>query len=514
MKGSYICIQCGKPLASSQSLWNHKQRCKDTAERKRSRDIDGSEKFDDPAFNSLHQQNVIPTISKQSGIYQKKENPTIQAITPPKTNPKMQALIDSIVNDGITYSQPSLERNFEGVPTLKKIKLDSYENDKPPTHPLRDTSIEIIEKPAVISKIFPLIDPPVPTPKKRLVDYSSDDDDESSDDDGTIDIHDLPPPDKVKFLPTTIDGLRARFEELLKNIAIHRKSGGREKTGDRNETVFLLDELKRQGGISRHMYRQYNDFLSLPAVGCGVVGEEEETAMQNEEEEQLSEEDRLKKMITSTADYLIEHDKKELVEIVNEIEKDDDIIETVTTLEELVNIYLERQFIERESVSEKIHELVDRLSNSKHISKSTLLKIKMLVNDIGKNRERVKEIVNRFNQAADGDSKDRLWVIGQLAKEKLLSEQQYFKLSEAIDELDIEQLTDVIRESKLGQGMNFLPRKTDELIDTLREWIEEFVENGGATLQNKISSVLDELLQRKKISVERYNEIKEEHNIT
>ena len=30
MKGSYICMRCGKSLASSQSLWNHKQRCKDT----------------------------------------------------------------------------------------------------------------------------------------------------------------------------------------------------------------------------------------------------------------------------------------------------------------------------------------------------------------------------------------------------------------------------------------------------------------------------------------------------
>ena len=31
MKGSYICARCGKSLASSQSLWNHKQRCKSTS---------------------------------------------------------------------------------------------------------------------------------------------------------------------------------------------------------------------------------------------------------------------------------------------------------------------------------------------------------------------------------------------------------------------------------------------------------------------------------------------------
>ena len=76
----------------------------------------------------------------------------------------------------------------------------------------------------------------------------------------------------------------------------------------------------------------------------------------------------------------------------------------------------------------------------------------MLVNDIAGNRVRVREIVRRFNQAGD-DSKSRLWIIEQLAKEELLSEQQYFKLVEIIDEIDIKQLTGVIRETKIGQGM-------------------------------------------------------------
>ena len=57
----------------------------------------------------------------------------------------------------------------------------------------------------------------------------------------------------------------------------------------------------------------------------------------------------------------------------------------------------------------------------------------------------------------------------QLAKEELLSEQQYLNLVKIIDEIDIKQLTDVIRETKSGQGMNFLPRKTGDLIDNLRE---------------------------------------------
>ena len=85
--------------------------------------------------------------------------------------------------------------------------------------------------------------------------------------------------------------------------------------------------------------------------------------------------------------------------------------------------------------------------------------------------------MRRFNQAGD-DSKSRLWIIEQLAKGELLSEQQYFKLVEIIDEIDLQQLTEVIREKKIGQGMNFLLRKAGDLIDSLREWMQEFVENG------------------------------------
>ena len=66
-------------------------------------------------------------------------------------------------------------------------------------------------------------------------------------------------------------------------------------------------------------------------------------------------------------------------------------------------------------------------------------------------------MVRCINQAGD-DSKSRLWIIERLAKEELLSEQQYFKLVEIIDEIDIKQLTDVIRETNIGQGMDFLPR--------------------------------------------------------
>ena len=68
-------------------------------------------------------------------------------------------------------------------------------------------------------------------------------------------------------------------------------------------------------------------------------------------------------------------------------------------------------------------------------------------------------------------------------------------------------------ETKIGQGINFLPRKTGELFDKLREWAMEFAENGGVVLQNMISAVLNELFRRKQISKKRYDEMKEQYNI-
>ena len=163
------------------------------------------------------------------------------------------------------------------------------------------------------------------------------------------------------------------------------------------------------------------------------------------------------------------------------------VIDAVTELEALIAMYLEdSKSLAPESVAQKIHELLDKLSKSKHVRKSLLLKIKMLANDIAKNRVRVREIVRRFNQPGD-DNKSRLWIIEQLAKGELLSDQQYFKLVDIIDEIDIKQLTDVIRETKIGQGMNFLRRKTGDLIECFQEWMQEFVEKGGTVLENKIS---------------------------
>ena len=76
---------------------------------------------------------------------------------------------------------------------------------------------------------------------------------------------------------------------------------------------------------------------------------------EEEEEEELSSEDDLKKEIGSTMDYLIE-----LLESVKELQRDEEIIDAVTELEELIAMYLEdSKSLEPESVAEKVHKLLD-----------------------------------------------------------------------------------------------------------------------------------------------------------
>ena len=56
--------------------------------------------------------------------------------------------------------------------------------------------------------------------------------------------------------------------------------------------------------------------------------------------EDESREGKLKKLIRSTVEYLIQHDKKELLQLIKEFQKDagEDFFDTVLELEELVDV--------------------------------------------------------------------------------------------------------------------------------------------------------------------------------
>ena len=93
-----------------------------------------------------------------------------------------------------------------------------------------------------------------------------------------------------------------------------------------------------------------------------------------------------------------------------------------------------------------------------------------------------------------------------LRKEKLISDEQYDSLSDG-DNLNLDKVMSVIKTTKIGHGINFLPRETSNLLAKLKEWGMDFARNGTAALRKKILAVLDELRFRKVIAKEKYNDI-------
>ncbi len=105
-----------------------------------------------------------------------------------------------------------------------------------------------------------------------------------------------------------------------------------------------------------------------------------------------------------------------------------------------------------------IDELVKKLKNSL-VMKSKSHRLKMLVDDINKNRYRVKSILTNLNNVQEDDIKNAL---GRLAREELLSEEQYDKLIN-LEKMDLPTIARVINETKVGRGLSFLPRKVSDL---------------------------------------------------
>ena len=135
----------------------------------------------------------------------------------------------------------------------------------------------------------------------------------------------------------------------------------------------------------------------------------------------------------------------------------------------------------------------------------------MVLSDIKNNRYRVYSILTRLNDA--DDDKDRIKdALQQLAREDLLSDEQFEQLME-LEDLSLPAVADIIKETKVGQGLKFLPQTLSALTKKLLPLLEELVKTGHSRVRNEVSGVLEELLRRGGISLYRYQALKEEHNI-
>ena len=163
-------------------------------------------------------------------------------------------------------------------------------------------------------------------------------------------------------------------------------------------------------------------------------------------------------------------------------------------MEELIDVYLLDKFVDGEqSILEKLDAVRAKLEQSS-ISKVKQLRLKILLEDIARNRHRVQSIMKRTADVM-GEKEGMAFILKQLAREELLSDEQYLKLAQIdIDELNSSRLADIIKKTKIGQGINFLPRKLVDLTKQLQIWLEELAKTKTSAVRNKVRAVLEELL--------------------
>ena len=148
------------------------------------------------------------------------------------------------------------------------------------------------------------------------------------------------------------------------------------------------------------------------------------------------------------------------------------------------------------------------------IQKSKQHRLKVLVSDIDKNRYRVESVLTRLNHAHEEE--DKCNVLQQLLREDLLSEDQFLRLRESEkDLLESPTIVEVIKETNIGRGINFLPRTIEDLKTKLPHLISDLIETAGlSSVRNELAAILKErCFAGKEYRSERYIVIKRDNNI-
>ena len=140
----------------------------------------------------------------------------------------------------------------------------------------------------------------------------------------------------------------------------------------------------------------------------------------------------------------------------------------------------------------------------------------MILGDIRSNRFRVSDIMHRMNVILSDPNVVPKHIsdgLKAMVREGFISDEQFKALNKNVNNLDLDKVITEIKSTKVGRGINFLPRETSDLMKKLRHWTMEFAKDGTAALRQKILSVLDELLFRNVITKEEHKDIKEDSKV-
>ena len=175
------------------------------------------------------------------------------------------------------------------------------------------------------------------------------------------------------------------------------------------EILSVLEKLYEKGDISKDTYRRVYTLMALSDEGDNFTHFE----------------------------HLIARDKGELQEVLREL-RTEDTEHTINYLEQLIEDYLRG-----ENIVPQIHALLEgKLYHM--VPKSQIYRIKILLKNIARIRDRVDQIVNIFRQTP-ADKESRLVEFKRMLRQELISMEQYLKLVAAVDEIDMEDVMDIVQ---------------------------------------------------------------------
>jgi len=306
-------------------------------------------------------------------------------------------------------------------------------------------------------------------------DGENEDDDDDDHDEDEDDDHDEENDDdeenqkesSVKLLPTTRVGLESRFNKLFGEFTRQKK------LENRNELVFLLDEMLRHEYITPVDYESFNNILSESLESTG------------------SEKADIRNLIQSTTKTLIRNDEEEVKKLIKEFKS---VTDEETEMEEMEKSV--EKFLKGELTLSSILDIGRKLGPKILLSKQ--LRLKMLLKDIADNRDRVQTILLRLNDGRDENT------LKQLVREQLLSPEQHEKIKEDSDLIDI---ADIIKDTKVGRGLKFLPRTINDLKSKAQVLLKEIATKGIDAIKNELLAILDELMHKNGITKDEHTSI-------
>ena len=207
---------------------------------------------------------------------------------------------------------------------------------------------------------------------------------------------------------------------------------------------------------------------------------------------------RVEELVKAVFTYVTKHDQEELLRMIKEIKKSGN---DVSLLNELLQMFFDDNYDEN-------HELL--LPQIKHIivnlpiPKTDQLRFQILLKDLSDNRYRIERILTRLNSASTEE--EYVDQLGHLTGEKFLSMDQYDQLKKSSRaNRDISHVANIIKMSKIGRGIKFLPRTRRGLYESLNSALDDAVDK--TMLKKEFLAILDELLHRKEIPKKDYEQM-------